>query len=578
MRAKPAKCRALAAKFFKGNDQRAKWKPFQGSTYATFDPQLTIKGQLVKAIGAPDGDQSFKFLGWIVYHDQNDKEIRAKVWKAYVKNMELVDATRLTGIQKAWIYQHFVVPKLNWPFLIYDFPLKLAKDMRTYANRALKNWIGLYKSADLGVLYRKRQRFGLQLTDIAVFFKKMQITKCAIVKHSPDKDIAQTYILREKYEARRKSMIWKPTMALAEAERQASFERRYRTGPLAYKPGQGLGTGTASRNLGAGRKSRREHAVSTLTRNEQERMLTHTASLAQQGVWTHWNDCVPFPLPWHQLIHKPPKLISFVLSSFINSARTPDMLKLWGYKKSAECSLCKKEQCTLAHIITGCRVALRQKRYTWRHDSVLKTLEPFLKSHIDKQNKSVERPKPLQPIDFVSKGEKPKALRKQLRPHLLQPADDWKLLIDYDNNPIVFPPEVYATDLRPDIIIFSLRTKTIIWAELTCPAEENISAAKIRKTKRYAELADQCRDQDEPWSVHPLTIEAGARGCVARSFRIFLRKIGFTTRKTKKVLGQVAMTTARCSYAIYLGATNIVWQHHALIGGAAIPQNDNNSN
>jgi hypothetical protein len=64
MKAKPSKCRVLAAKFFKKNSlQRVIWSPFQDSTNSTFDPQLTIDGSPIKAIGHPEGEQSFTFLG-----------------------------------------------------------------------------------------------------------------------------------------------------------------------------------------------------------------------------------------------------------------------------------------------------------------------------------------------------------------------------------------------------------------------------------------------------------------------------------------------------------------------------------
>ena len=73
--------------------------------------------------------------------------------------------------------------------------------------------------------------------------------------------------------------------------------------------------------------------------------------------------------------------------------------------------------------------------------------------------------------------------------HLLSTATDWQVLIDLDNEPIVFPPTIYATPLRPDIVIWSEEAKIVIWAELTCPAEENIQDAKTRKTERYANLS-----------------------------------------------------------------------------------------
>jgi hypothetical protein len=86
-------------------------------------------------------------------------------------------------------------------------------------------------------------------------------------------------------------------------------------------------------------------------------------------------------------------------------------------------------------------------------------------------------------IAFVGAGAKcAKQSKKQPyeREHLLWSASDWKLLIDFTHQPIVFPPIICPTLQRPDIVIYSTSTKTVIWAELTCPAEENISDAQVR--------------------------------------------------------------------------------------------------
>ena len=102
---------------------------------------------------------------------------------------------------------------------------------------------------------------------------------------------------------------------------------------------------------------------------EEEKRVTHSSQLAHQGVWTHWDNVRPFDLSWHNLIYGPgPKVIAFVLNAQINSVKTPDMMKLWGYTHAAQCPLCQHKQCTLHHILVNCRFALDQGRYNWRHD------------------------------------------------------------------------------------------------------------------------------------------------------------------------------------------------------------------
>ena len=102
--------------------------------------------------------------------------------------------------------------------------------------------------------------------------------------------------------------------------------------------------------------------------------------------------------------------------------------------------------------------------------------------------------KPTKPtlITFVKAGSEthqPRA-ENQMQPHLLSYANDWKLLVDLPDSNYVFPPEIYSTNERPDIIIWSPKLKTVILLELTCPEEEGIQAAKIRKQSRYMPLMD----------------------------------------------------------------------------------------
>jgi hypothetical protein len=78
---------------------------------------------------------------------------------------------------------------------------------------------------------------------------------------------------------------------------------------------------------------------------------------------------------------------------------------------------------------------------------------------------------------FVAAGAPaPPANKKKPFTGLLHKANDWKLLVDYLHDQYVFPPEIYQTTQRPDIVIWSPSLKIVIFIELTCPMEENMEA------------------------------------------------------------------------------------------------------
>jgi hypothetical protein len=243
----------------------------------------------------------------------------------------------------------------------------------------------------------------------------------------------------------------------------------------------------------------------------------------------------------------------------VNWVKTPDLLKLWGCQVQAYCKLCGHPQCTLHHIISNCHHSLHGERYTWRHDSVLLYLLAVFQELIDTANaKSVSNNEPPIQISFIRAGEsKPTKKTTINKTTLLSGATDWMLLVDSKENKLVFPPEIYGTPERPDIVIWSKQTKTVLIIELTCPAEEGIEAAKVRKETRYFDL--KCASKDRGWSAEVLTIEVGARGFVARSLSRLLKRLGRGPKKISKDYKNISSIVARCTYAIYLARETKYW-------------------
>ena len=184
--------------------------------------------------------------------------------------------------------------------------------------------------------------------------------------------------------------------------------------------------------LGHGRyikpKNTKEHRallIDALLGIDTTKRLSHSHALVLQGVWTHWiTYSEPFDLSWNNILYNiQPKLLSFMLNSMITSLPTPDMLSLWKKRGDASCYLCNKKQCTLHHILAHCPKALVGSRYKWRHDSVLKTLQPVILQHSHKHNQT-HQPVTLSftPTHVLLTGDKPKTTRPSRRTSVLNDA------------------------------------------------------------------------------------------------------------------------------------------------------------
>ena len=153
-------------------------------------------------------------------------------------------------------------------------------------------------------------------------------------------------------------------------------------------------------------------------------------------------------------------------------------------------------------------MALEQGRFTFRHDLVLQEISNVLKSYLSTYKVSSA---PKKAIYFVKEGTTPKKQSKKTNHGLLYLAPDWIMLTDL-NEKLIIPSFIFITQLRPDIVLFSKATKTVIILELTCPCEENMEEWHRVKFNKYEPLSEAIKCNG--WAVHLFPIEIGARGRV----------------------------------------------------------------
>jgi len=217
--------------------------------------------------------------------------------------------------------------------------------------------------------------------------------------------------------------------------------------------------------------------------------------------------------------------LSFVLNAQAQTLPDPSNLRRWGCNVNARCLVCGKPNCTAGHVTNCCSTALKQGRYSWRHDNLLCIFIPILRDLVATKNHS--RPSPLssEHIRFVPEGTPQRRKSCPAPLSLLDSANDWQFQVDLKANPLIFPPVTgITTALRPDIVLWSVSTKTVIWGELSCPLEELILEAYVRKKQKYLILEIECRRRG--WKVYAFPFEVGSIGFVGQSCKKFLSAIG----------------------------------------------------
>lgn len=160
-------------------------------------------------------------------------------------------------------------------------------------------------------------------------------------------------------------------------------------------------------------------------------------SLAKQGQWMQWEGVERRKISWRELWEMEAKKFSFIIRATYDVLPSPMNCQQW-YGEDPTCALCSSPA-TLKHIMSGCKTSLRQGRYTWRHNQVLKILALESKrSVINSQPPRANNPL-MAPV-FVREGQKtPKTTFTKLESGKLCLARDWKMLADIGQQ-LIFPP------------------------------------------------------------------------------------------------------------------------------------------
>ena len=207
----------------------------------------------------------------------------------------------------------------------------------------------------------------------------------------------------------------------------------------------------------------------------------------------------------------------------------------------------------MAHILSGCKTALAQGRYRWRHDKVLMTLAKTLEQ--ERRKKRQPHGKTTPTIKFVRAGQKPPTT-VTTRSNLLQKAQSWEMKVDLGGR-LQFP-QVVQTTLRPDVVMWSDEAKKIILIDLTVPWEEGCEQAFERKSTKYQDLLHDCRAKG--WQAWLFPVEVGCRGFPAQSVWRMLTAIGITGRERKTAARRMGEAAERASCWLWNRREELSWK------------------
>ena len=222
---------------------------------------------------------------------------------------------------------------------------------------------------------------------------------------------------------------------------------------------------------------------------------------------------------------------------------------------------------TLRHVLLGCPVVLHQGRYTWRHNSVLSAIRHRLNIFWEQRSTllavqaTVATKERERYIQFVRPGQRLPApshvmQRKPLASQaILLQANDWTFLYDLEGQ-LQFPIEAAETSLRPDVVLFSRSSKTIVLLELTVPLEDNVHLAHDRKTSKYSALVTAC--EENGFKTHVFALEVGCLCYCPHSFLHCFEALGLPKPAARQIRSEASKPPfAHRIYFFFAGACRL---------------------
>ena len=183
-------------------------------------------------------------------------------------------------------------------------------------------------------------------------------------------------------------------------------------------------------------------------------------------------------------------------------------------------SVCGKYQ-TVQHVLSNCSKSLVDKRYTWRHNSILSKLYNFILLHL---------------------------------------CESWKKIVDLPDRDYIFPSALATTSLRPDIVLWCPNSKQMKMLELTVCFEENFSASSSLKKTKFKELVQQC--QSSGWETSLLTLQVGSRSLVDNlSFNHLIKFIRADHHEVQQLFRDMCRLSIAKSFVIWCKRDSELWTY-----------------
>ena len=96
-----------------------------------------------------------KFLGRTVDGSLSDRKSVKELEDKLLSGLKLIHKSSFNSHQKLWILNHLLLPRIQWPLLIYEVPMSAATKLEAKVSVYMRKWLKLHHSLTNLCFYSK---------------------------------------------------------------------------------------------------------------------------------------------------------------------------------------------------------------------------------------------------------------------------------------------------------------------------------------------------------------------------------------------------------------------------------------
>ena len=262
--------------------------------------------------------QPVKFLGRIIDGSLTDRKSIEELEDKLLSGLKIIDGSCFSGTQKLWIMQHLLIPRIQWPLLIYEMPMSLAARLEQKISTFIRKWLHLHNSMSSLCFYSADSPCPLPIKSLTSVLKASKISGHLLLKHSHDPLVSSC-------PPKLKTGSWEVEKAVNVTEQDIKLQQM--TG-YHYQGCHGIeyiNTPKAPEEKSS--KRCRDFISRSFKEIDETYNISKAVQLLLQGQWTRQLSYIQQDFSWKCLLASPINLISFCLSSIFNTLSSPSNLK-----------------------------------------------------------------------------------------------------------------------------------------------------------------------------------------------------------------------------------------------------------